>query len=206
MRMLLFEQLELFAGIVGRAVGFAPFVKRGEPIASSALGDDELETHARTLVRALGAHKLAAVLRVEWNPRLRTAAGRADFQKNLISLNPRLRDHGAAEIERTLLHELAHLLAHFRAGRSRINAHGAEWRQACADLGIAGEKRCHTLPFPAIRRRPRFLYRCPECAREFPRVRRIRRALACLECCRRFNRGRFEARFRLRLVRSESRR
>ena len=91
-------------------------------------------------------------IRVEWNPRLKTCAGRADFRNSLISLNPRLRDHGLSEIDRTLRHELAHLLAQFRAGRRRILPHGPEWRQACRDLVIADETRCHNLPFAVSHR------------------------------------------------------
>jgi predicted SprT family Zn-dependent metalloprotease len=64
-------------------------------------------------------------------------------------------------------------------------------------LGIAGETRCHTLPFPVERRLRRYHYACPNCHRAFPRVRRIRRVIACLACCRKHNRGRFDARFRL---------
>src|SRR6266852_7525405 len=85
--------------------------------------DVDLESKARNLLRELGAAKLAREIRVEWNPRLKTAAGRADFREKLISLNPRLSDHGVRaglavdEIDRTLRHELAHLLAQFRAGR-----------------------------------------------------------------------------------------
>jgi predicted SprT family Zn-dependent metalloprotease len=132
---------------------------------------------------------------------MRSAAGRADFRRNLVSLNPHLRAHGEAEVDRTLRHELAHLLAHARAGRRRISPHGPEWRQACSDLGIAGESRCHTLPFPTQTRARRFLYRCPSCKTEIPRVRRIRRSVACLACCRRHNRGQYDEQFRLRLVR-----
>ena len=81
-----------------------------------------------------------------------------------------------------------------------ISPHGAEWRQACRDLGIADETRCHTLPFPVKKRARRFLYRCSRCGKDFPRVRRIKRAVACLECCRKFNRGKFDPKARLRLV------
>jgi len=136
------------------------------------------------------------------NPRLRTAAGRADFRSKLVSLNPRLREHGEAEIDRTLRHELAHLVAHLRAGRRRISPHGPEWRQACCDLGIGDERRCHTLPFPTRPRARRYLYRCPKCAADFPRVRRMKRAVACLACCRRHNRGAYDKQFQLRLVRA----
>ena len=200
--------------------------------------DLALEKKSRNLLRELGAVKLAREVRVEWNPRIKTAAGRADYREKLISLNPRLRDltNGLArtelgadeldclkqsslttaaesilkknrrrdlvrdEIERTLRHELAHLLAQWRFGRRRIAPHGSEWRAACCDLGIADEARCHNLPFATKAYSVRFVYRCPNCLREFPRVRRIRRAIACLPCCRKHNRGDFDPRFRLKLI------
>jgi SprT protein len=155
---------------------------------------------ARELLRSLGAKRIATELRVEWNSRLKTAAGRVDHHQKLISLNPRLVEH-PSEIDRTLRHELAHILAQFREkSRRRISPHGPEWQQACRDLGIAGEKRCHTLPFPAKRYAPRFIYRCPNCRRDFPRLRRIKRTVACLACCRAHNGGEFDVRFRLKLL------
>ena len=165
--------------------------------------DASLEMKAREILRALKAEELAAEIHVEWNARLFSAAGRADSRRNLVSLNPRLREHDAEEIERTLRHELAHLLAQSRAGRCRIPPHGAEWRKACHDLGIADEERCHTLPFPVKPRARRYLYRCSRCGKDFPRVRRIKRTVACLECCRKFNRGKFDPKARLRLVQRE---
>lgn len=162
--------------------------------------DPGLEARARALLWSVSAARLGRNIHVQWNSRLRTCAGRADFRKKLISLNPRLLDHSAAEIDRTLRHELAHLLAQFRAGRSRILPHGAEWRDACRDLGIAGEVRCHSLPFPVKTYAPRFVYRCPNCFLDFPRVHRVRRAVACLACCRIHNGGDFDPRFRLTLV------
>src|SRR5215468_3748464 len=161
----------------------------------------DLETEARQLLRSLGAERIAKKLRVEWNSRLKTAAGRADYRQKLISLNPRLVEH-PAEIDRTLRHELAHILAQFREkSRRRISPHGAEWQQACRDLGIAGEKWCHTLPFPAKPCAPRFIYRCPNCGRNFPRVRKVKRTIACLACCCAHNGGEFDARFRLKIIR-----
>ena len=162
--------------------------------------DVDLEAEARELLRAAGAGRIAGIVRVEWNPRLKSCAGRADYRNKVISLNPRLAQHDAAEIDRTLRHELAHLLAQFRAGRRRILPHGGEWRDACRDLGIDEETRCHNLPFPITERVRRFLYKCPHCQSKFARVRRIRRAIACLACCRAHNRGEFDARFRLLLI------
>ena len=162
--------------------------------------DRKLEAQAHDLLQAHGAGRIAKEVRVEWNRRLTSCAGRVDCRVRLISLNPLLFHHGPEEIDRTFLHELAHLLAQFRAGRRRIPPHGREWRKACHDLGIGDEKRCHTLPLPVRPRLRRYLYRCPSCRREFPRVRRIRRIVACLVCCRAHNRGRFDRRFKLLLV------
>jgi len=165
----------------------------------SGYRNGDLQRTARELLRTNGAARIATQLRVEWNPRLKTAAGRADYREKLISLNLQLLEH-PTEIDRTLRHELAHILAQFRAGR-RIPPHGTAWRQACVDLGIADEKRCHNLPFAARTYAARFVYRCLNCRQEFPRVRRVRRTVACLACCRKHNGGEFDSRFRLRLVR-----
>lgn len=159
----------------------------------------DLQETARELLGSLGAARIANDLRVEWNSRLKTAAGRADYREKLISLNPRLSEF-PIEIDRTLRHELAHILAQFRVGRRKISPHGVEWQQACIDLGIAEEKRCHNLPFPARTFAARFVYRCPNCRQEFPRVRRMSRAVACLACCRKHNGGEFDLRFRLQLL------
>ncbi|PYL44067.1 MAG: hypothetical protein DMF42_02220 [Verrucomicrobia bacterium] len=190
----LLRQLEFAFQTVAMSLSDAPrFAQR------SGYRTVDLETKARELLRSLGAAPMANELRVEWNSRLKTAAGRADYRHKLISLNPRLFEQ-PAEIDRTLRHELAHLLAQFRAGRRRILPHGDEWRSACRDLAIGDEKRCHNLPFPVSARARRYLYKCPRCRRDFPRTRRIKRAVACLACCRAHNGGEFDARFRLRLM------
>jgi SprT protein len=135
-------------------------------------------------------------VRVQWNARLRTTAGLACWTSRTISLNPRLMEISAAEVQRTLRHELAHFLAQSRAGRRRIAAHGPEWRQACCDLDIPRESRCHDLPFGGSRRKPKHFYACPKCGTTLKRVRPIRRSLACLNCCRVHSRGHYDARFR----------
>jgi SprT protein len=186
--------------VVGQALRLPACQTATEAVALQLRGrDTAVETEARELLCSLGAKQIAIKLRVEWNSRLQTAAGRADYGQKLISLHPRLIEH-PEEIDRTLRHELAHILAQFRARRRRISPHGPEWRQACRDLGIAGEKRCHTLPFAAKRYAPRFIYRCPNCRRDFPRVRKIKRKVACLTCCRAHNRGDFDIRFQLELL------
>ena len=189
--MILARQLDFLARLL---------TPRPAPVAAPADPAAPLEALARQLLRSLHCDALAARVCVRWNPRMRSTAGTAFPAKALITLNPRLREFGEAEVERTLRHELAHLLAHFRAGRRRIAPHGREWRRACRDLGLPGEARCHTLPLPRRSLSARHLYRCPACAEEVRRVRPFRGKTACLKCCRAHNRGRYDERFRFQKI------
>lgn len=157
--------------------------------------DERLTCHAVEALRRLGLPGLAGRLRVVWNPRLRTSAGRAWPDRPRIELNPAIAGFGDAEVIRTLLHELAHVVARHRAGRRRIAPHGPEWGRACADLGIPGEPARHRLPLPVHRCERRFAYRCPACGAVIHRARRMRRRAACLACCRLHSGGRFDRRF-----------
>lgn len=188
---------------------------RDFPIVSSkptgrggTLTEDGLAARSALLLAGLGLECLAPRVTVRWNARMRTAAGRAFYESYRIELNPGLLAlpgvDGAAEVERTLRHELAHLVAHHRAGGRRIEPHGPEWQRACAELGIAGETRCHTLPFQSRRPTKKLIYECPACGSEIHRVRRFRVAVACYNCCRRQNGGRYDDRFRLKIRRAPS--
>ncbi len=173
---------------------FAPRRSAPPHAAGNAL---EWESLARELLEQAGCRSLAGIVRVRWNSRMRSTAGTANYSRSLISLNPRLREFGDAEVEATVRHELAHLVAKCRAGKRRIAPHGAEWKTACRDLGIPGEKRCHTLPLPRRKIARRHFYRCGHCQILIPRVRPFRRRVACLPCCREHSGGRYDDRFRL---------
>lgn len=195
-----FMQLDFFKKLTAR---LDRAIKVARPPASilPALADAaELEAQARKLFSALGCAALAASVRVRWNPRMRSTAGTAFASKSLVTLNPRLLAFGAEEIDRTLRHELAHLLAQHRAGRRRIAPHGREWERACRDLDIAGEKRCHDLPLPRRQMPARHAYRCPGCRLVVHRVRPMKRKSACLGCCRNFTGGRYDERFRFQRI------
>jgi len=155
-----------------------------------------LVQQAQQLLRALGCDALALRVTIRWNTRMRSTAGMAYASKALITLNPKLCAFGDDEVDRTMRHELAHLLAHHRAGRRRISPHGPEWQQACRDLGLLDEKRCHTLPLPRRKVPPRHFYRCPVCQTELPRVHPFKRKTACFPCCKKHNGGRYDERFR----------
>lgn len=163
--------------------------------------DAELTRIAALYCRGLGLPELADCVAVDWNRRMRSAAGRAFFRKGLIELNPKLQGlpegQREEEVRRTFLHELAHLVSHGRAGGRRIEPHGPEWRQACADLGIPDEDRCHQLDFGARRLARRYAYVCGHCETVVTRVRRLTREVACYACCKAHSGGRYDPRFRL---------
>lgn len=164
---------------------------------TAVTGDGGLTERCANMLKALGMDKLAGRVTVVWNARMRTTAGRAFWPDAVIQMNPALRETAPDEVERTLLHELAHLVAYARAGRRRIAPHGAEWRQACAELGIPGEKATHSLPLPGRRMRRKWRYRCPACGEGFDRVRKMKRAAGCYACCKAHNGGYFHKKFRL---------
>jgi len=162
--------------------------------------DSDLEERARRHLEPLAPRLLSGLI-VGWNPRMRTTAGVAISSRSEIWLNPALRSISEEEVEKTLLHELAHVLAQHRHGRRRLAPHGPEWMQACVDLGIPGESRTHQLPFIGRRMKRHYLLRCPGCNESHERVRAPRRAVACLACCRTHNNGAYHERFRLLVTR-----
>lgn len=153
-----------------------------------------LEQECRQLLLNLGIESATSIVKVCWNPRLRSTAGYAKYPSWRIELNPRLLAFDG-QAERTMRHELAHLVAYHRAGRRRIEPHGREWQQACVDLGIAGEPAHHRLPLPRSEMQRPHVYQCPACSTVVRRVRPFKRATACLACCRKSAGGHFDARF-----------
>jgi SprT-like family len=109
----------------------------------------DLALFGKAALEGLGLGVLAAKLSVLWNSRMRSTAGLAYPNTSQIVLNPKLRGFGWAEVERTLLHELAHLVAHHRCGRRRISPHGPEWRRAWPTRPVATTCLCPDAKWPA---------------------------------------------------------
>ena len=159
--------------------------------------DHALTAWCVEMSRAMNLPELAHRVRVSWNPRMQTTAGRAWWPDRAIELNPKLKSLAPEELWRTLKHELAHLVAYERAGRRHTDPHGPEWRVACADLGIPNEQPFHTLPFKRRRMKRNYIYACPHCGVELRRVRPLGRNVACYACCRKFSQGVYDPRFRM---------
>ncbi|MCF6313651.1 MAG: SprT-like domain-containing protein [Verrucomicrobiales bacterium] len=179
--------------------GAAPVIET--ELSFDALDEQHLIIHLRRWLSPLRMSALSERLQVRWNSRLQTTAGRAHYRESRIELNPRLiAVADLAEIERTMKHELAHLVAYERCPkgqRRKLQAHGVEWREACADLGIAGEARCHELALPGRKMRRKYAYVCPSCSAVIERVRRFKGYISCYPCCKQYSGGRYDKRFQL---------
>jgi len=166
-----------------------------EEVVRAALKDilkDSLER-----LRLVAGNELASRVVVEWNKRMRSTAGRAFWPEARVELNPKLIGLSIAEVQRTLLHELAHLVAYHRSGWRKIAPHGVEWQLACAELGIPGEKATHQLALPSVKQKRKWKYICPQCGEGMERVRKMTSYVACYNCCKKYNGGRYDERFRL---------
>lgn len=162
------------------------------------ISEEKLTKLARDHARELGLIGLARVIKVRWNHRMRSTAGRAYYQKALIELNPHLVEISEEELHRTFLHEMAHLVAYARNSRRRIAPHGEEWRKACRDLGIPNEKVTHDLPLPSRQMERKWHYTCPNCSTVIKRARKMKgRGGACYDCCKNYNNGKYTKRFSL---------
>ena len=188
-------QLEFFFSRKKESRGLARKRRRG--VSAKLRYDEAMTQECVRLLNELRLDALVAIVRVVWNPRMRTTAGRAFWPEARIEMNPKLEQVAPGEIRQTMLHELAHLVAYERAGRRHISAHGVEWRQACADLGIPGEKATHSLPLPSRRMKRKWRYTCPACGEGFERVRKMKRYAGCYACCLKHNGGYYHRDFRL---------
>jgi SprT protein len=165
----------------------------------SAERDESLEAECRVHLTRLGMKNMLKRIQVRWNPRLRSTAGYATFPAWHIDLNPLLKNF-PGEVRRTVLHELAHLVAYQRKGHTRIKPHGREWKKACADLGIPDETAQHKLALPRSPMERPLAYMCVTCGVVITRVRKFRGLSACLACCKTYNGGQYDPRFVLQFV------
>jgi predicted SprT family Zn-dependent metalloprotease len=165
-----------------------------------ALGRDSvLEQKCIQWIKNLGIEGVPQDIQVRWNSRMTTTAGYARFPAFVIDLNPYLKKY-EEEVERTLKHELAHLLALARYG-VKIEAHGAEWKYYCARLGISDETVRHRLQLGERRQvEKKYTYRCMNCKVEVKRVRKFKRYTACLSCCQKYNGGKYSSLYQFQLV------
>jgi len=125
-------------------------------------------------------------VRIEYSSRMH-AAGSYSSHRKLIKIGVRYHKLFPQDLADTLKHEMIHIL--------HMN-HDRHFRAEAVRIGASLRARSH----PSLMRPPRYVYRCPECQREYARQKRLVMA-SCGEC----SKGRYNPRYKLQLVRSRTR-
>jgi len=142
---------------------------------------------------------------LRFNSRLRSSAGRfipgirpsirvsGSGRPPVIELATYLFEEVEAEkhLKDTLAHEMIH---HWLWVRRRPYGHTPEFWDKMEQMGVSRYN-----PVPRVRP-PRYVYGCPFCRAEYPARRKLG-PLACAKCCKAHSGGRYDARFRLALLR-----
>ena len=124
---------------------------------------------------------LSKLVRIGYNPKLRTTIGRAALHAFRVELNPRLLIAHPQELIPTLGHELAHLVAHRKFGK--VEPHGLEFQALMHAVGL-DSRATHDLPVAHLRqKRKRFIYihKCSDCGLTFA-ARSAKRNHYCAKC------------------------
>lgn len=114
------------------------------------------------------------------------AAGSCAPYDNEIRIGVRYHQIFPHELEDTLIHEMIHLIH---------PGHDSAFKKMARRLGVSVHANSH----PELSRPPKYLYQCPGCLREYPRQKRLR-----LTSCGHCSGDRYDERFKLRLLKSDS--
>ena len=149
---------------------------------------------------------------IVWSRKLTRAAGNINVRERIIKLSqPILHDafrndslfpieysvcgvlcaSSEAATREILKHEMIHLWLYVQKLPS---GHTAQFRQKAKQIGQPRTRHNIALPSP----KTGWIYGCAHCGHEFSRRRRYSRAVACASCCKKWNKGQFDARFKLR--------
>lgn len=95
------------------------------------------------------------------------------LSKELTSLND------VNRVKNTILHEIAHALVGIGNGHNRV------WQNKAIEIGCDG-KRCYDSSVVATPT-PNYLAVCPNCNKEFKRMKRTTSSHSCGKCCKSYN-------------------
>ena len=127
-------------------------------------------------------------VRIEYSNRM-TSAGSYTPSGRVIKIGRKYHEIFPEDINDTLKHEMIHIL-HFR--------HDKAFKQEADRIGASLRARSH----PSLQKPPRYVYYCEHCGMTYPRQKRLRMA-SCGNCSKG---GRYDGRYKLRLLKSAARR
>ena len=126
--------------------------------------------------------------------RIRTSEERRVTHRHLIFIEPAMQSQS---IEVTVAHELIHLSDRVHGTPRRHHHHGYDsiaadealiTGYAVEDLRVLLHEESMKLEQVRRERRPiRYLYECPHCRKQYPRVRRYTHAVSCSSCDKSYN-------------------
>jgi predicted SprT family Zn-dependent metalloprotease len=123
--------------------------------------------------------------------------GACHFSKKMITLSKHyVTRNDFANIEDTILHEIAHALDHKKRGTSD---HGPKWKAIARQIGCKAA-RCGSAEMP----KGRFKYQCPNCKMKIHKHRRLKHQNVCLKCCNQYSGGKIDKRFTIELISTEA--
>ena len=140
-----------------------------------------IEPIVHRLCSLWGIECIADQIRVEFSSRMTRSLGRTQSLRKIIRLNSKLSTSLGGHLEEVLCHELAHIAAIHKFGRS-IRPHGKEWQALVRQASYAPNIRmvlngqCNTSP-----RTNTFRHVCPVCHSERIAKRRMTR-WRCKNC------------------------
>ncbi len=123
-------------------------------------------------------------VKIEYSTRM-TNAGSYTPALKLIKISKKYHEIFPNDIEDTLKHEMIHIIYFY---------HNADFKKEAARIGASLKAKSH----PSLRRKPKYMYFCPNCKKEYPRQKRLRMA-SCGICS---DKGKFDFRFKLKLCKN----
>lgn len=114
--------------------------------------------------------------------------GACHYSSKKITLSQKLTTlNDEARIRTTLLHEIAHALAGYKAH------HNATWQAICRSIGGDGQRLYSVANTVTPDRKA--TGQCPNCKRVIKRHRRT--AIACGKCCNQYNGGKYDEKYKI---------
>lgn len=123
-------------------------------------------------------------VKIEYSTRMMDAGAYIPSQK-LIRIGRKYHELFPEDVDDTLRHEMIHIIHH---------GHDAAFKKEAKRIGASLHGKSH----PALVKPPKYIYMCPACRHEYPRHRQLRMA-SCGDCS---PKGRFDPRFKLKLISS----
>jgi len=116
--------------------------------------------------------------------------GRCNFSRKEITMSRELTLlNNEEECIDTILHEIAHVIV------GPGNGHNSNWKRKAIEIGCNG-RRNHE----AITPKGKYQYICPKCETITRQFRISKKSAGCYYCCTKYNNGKYDVKYRLRLM------